>query len=552
MTRSGDKVNCGFLDTFFTFVYNFGRAKSGSYANFRVQEAELSKQEGEAPESALIEQRLKKLEAIKELGYNPYPYRFETTHSTTSLRDAFETLEPTNEEVSIAGRLVVVRGHGKAAFADIRDGEGRFQIYVKLDIVGKDTFALWKLLDIGDFVGVTGPVFRTRTDEMTVEVHQLQVLCKSIRPLPVPKEEVVDGERVIHDQFADKELRYRRRYLDLALNPDVRYVFRKRSAIVSSIRSFLDERGFLEVETPVLQPIYGGASARPFTTHHNTLDMQLYLRISEELYLKRLICGGFERVYGVSKVFRNEGIDSTHNPEFTLMELYQAYADYGDMMKITESLVSEVAQSVTGSMTIEYQGQTIDLSPPWDRISMLDAISDKAGIDARTAEDADLKKVCERLGGEVEDGANRGQLIDEIFDAAVAPGLVQPTFVTDYPIEMSPLAKRHRDEDRLTERFEPFVCGGEIGNAFSELNDPIDQRQRLEHQMSLKAEGDDEAQVMDDDYVRALEHGMPPTGGLGIGIDRLVMLLTDSPSIRDVILFPHMRPEEGFGAIDSE
>lgn len=511
----------------------------------------MSKQEGEAPASGLVEQRLKKLEAIKALGHDPYPYRFERSHSTAELRQAFDDLEASGDEVSIAGRLMVTRGHGKAAFADLRDGAGRFQVYVKLDIVGQETFDLWKLLDIGDFVGVTGTVFRTRTEEMTVEVHKLEVLSKAIRPLPVPKEEVKDGERVVHDQFADKELRYRRRYLDLALNPDVQAVFRKRSAIVSSIRRFLDGRGYLEVETPVLQPIYGGASARPFTTHHNALDMELFMRISDELYLKRLICGGFERVYEISKVFRNEGIDSTHNPEFTLMELYQAYADYGDMMEIAESMVSEVAAEVTGSTTIEYQGQTIDLSPPWDRVSMLDAIAEKADIDARTATDRDLKAVCDRLGAEVEDGANRGQLIDEIFDAAVAPGLIQPTFVTDYPIEMSPLAKRHRKEGRLTERFEPFVCGGEIGNAFSELNDPIDQRERFEYQMSLRAGGDDEAQVMDDDYVRALEHGMPPTGGLGIGIDRLVMLLTDAASIRDVILFPHMRPEEGLGTADS-
>jgi lysyl-tRNA synthetase, class II len=512
----------------------------------------LSKQEGEAPESGLIEQRLKKLEAIRALGHEPYPYRFQPTHPTPELRSSFDKIEASGDEVSIAGRLMVTRGHGKAAFADLRDGEGRFQIYVKLDVVGEETFALWKLLDIGDFVGVKGTLFKTRTDEMTIEVHQLDILSKSIRPLPVPKEEVRDGERVVHDQFSDKELRYRRRYLDLALNPDVQDVFKKRSAIVSALRRFLDDQKFLEVETPVLQPIYGGASARPFTTHHNALGMELFMRISDELYLKRLICGGFERVYEISKVFRNEGIDSTHNPEFTLMELYQAYADYGDMMEITENMVAYVTESVTGSTTIQYQGQEIDMSPPWDRISMLDAISEKADIDVRNAEDSDLRTLCDKLGVDVEDGANRGQLIDEIFDATVAPGLIQPTFVTDYPVEMSPLAKRHRSEERLTERFEPFVCGGEIGNAFSELNDPIDQRQRFEHQMTLRADGDDEAQVMDEDYVRALEHGMPPTGGLGIGIDRLVMLLTDSPSIRDVILFPHMRPEEGLGTSESD
>ena len=512
----------------------------------------MSKQEVGVPESQLVEQRLKKLEAIRDLGHDPYPYRFQTTHSTTDLRSAFDSLEGEDTEVSIAGRLMVMRGHGKAAFADLRDGEGRFQIYVKLDVVGDDTFALWKLMDIGDFVGITGTLFRTRTEEMTVEVQKLEILSKSIRPLPVPKEEVKDGKRVVHDQFADKELRYRRRYLDLALNPDVRDVFKKRTAIVSAIRRFLDERQFLEVETPVLQPIYGGASARPFTTHHNALDMELFLRISDELYLKRLICGGFERVYEISKDFRNEGIDRTHNPEFTALELYQAYADYGDMMEIAENMVSSVAEKVTGSSQITYQGQAVDLSPPWDRISMLNAIGECADIDVRSADASDLKAVCDRLGVDVAEGANRGILIDEIFDATVAPQLIQPTFVTDYPVEMSPLAKRHRKEGILTERFEPFICGGEIGNAFSELNDPIDQRERFEHQMELKAGGDDEAQVMDDDYVRAMEHGMPPTGGLGIGIDRLVMLLTNSPSIRDVILFPHMRQEEGLGPASAD
>ena len=508
----------------------------------------MSKQEGEAPELVLIEQRLKKLEAIRELGHDPYPYRFQPTCSSPQLRESFDALEASREEVSLAGRLVVVRGHGKAAFADIRDGEGRFQIYVKLDIVGEETFALWKLLDIGDFLGVTGTLFRTRTEEMTIQVQELRVLSKSIRPLPVPKEEIRDGKRVVHDQFTDKELRYRKRYLDLALNQDVREVFRKRSAVITAIRQFLDGRGFLEVETPTLQPIYGGASARPFTTHHNALDMQLYLRISDELYLKRLICGGFERVYEICKDFRNEGIDRTHNPEFTLLELYQAYADYGDMMEITEQMVSQVAETVNGSTKVTYQGQTVDLSPPWNRISMLEEIGKKGGIDVQSADDTDLKALCDRLGVEVDDHANRGQLIDEIFDSTVAPDLIQPTFVIDYPLEMSPLAKRHRSETGLTERFEPFVCGGEIGNAFSELNDPIDQKSRFEHQMSLKEAGDVEAQVMDEDYVRALEHGMPPTGGLGIGIDRLVMLLTNSPSIRDVILFPHMRPEESMGS----
>lgn len=502
------------------------------------------------PEAQLIDQRLKKLEQIRSLGITPYPFRFDRTHTSVALRSAFDDLEQSGACVAICGRLVVTRGHGKAAFADLRDGDGRFQIYTKLDVVGGDTFELWRLLDIGDFIGVRGPVFKTRTGEMTVEVQELELLSKAIRPLPVPKEEVRDGEQIIHDAFSDVELRYRRRYLDLALNPNVRSLFRTRTAIVTAIRQFLDERGFLEVETPALQPLYGGASARPFITHHNALDMRLYLRISDELYLKRLIVGGFERVYEICKDFRNEGIDRTHNPEFTLLELYQAYADYRDMMDIAESLVAYVAERVTGSTTITYQGETVNLAPPWRRLSMRDGIAQGADLDIQTAGDADLRALCERLGVEVEPHTGRGKLIDEIFDATVAPKIIQPTFVTDYPIDMSPLAKRHRGEDGLTERFEPFICGGEIGNAFSELNDPIDQRQRFEHQATLREGGDEEAHVMDDDYVRALEYGMPPTGGLGIGVDRLVMLLTDAPSIRDVILFPHMRPEEGQGASD--
>ena len=505
----------------------------------------MSQQSTATPESQLIEQRLKKLERIRDMGVDPYPYRFERSHTMDALREDFDRLAEEGDEVSVCGRLVVTRGHGKAAFADLRDGSGRFQIYVKLDVVGERLFDLWRLLDIGDFVGVRGPLFLTRTGEMTVEVRQLDLLSKAIRPLPVPKEEMRDGERVVHDAFADVELRYRRRYVDLALNPDVQDVFRKRTAIVSAIRRFLDEKAFLEVETPALQPLYGGAAARPFVTHHNALDMPLFLRISDELYLKRLIVGGFDRVYEICKDFRNEGIDRTHNPEFTLLELYQAYADYGDMMAIAEELVSSVAKEVTGSFMITYQGEEVDLTPPWRRLSMQEGIAQSAHIDISQASEDDLRAVCDRYEVDLEPGATRGKMIDEIFDVAVAPTLIQPTFVTDYPVDMSPLAKRHRDTEGLTERFEPFVCGAEIGNAFSELNDPIDQRDRFEQQAALREGGDSEAHVMDEDYVRAMEYGMPPTGGLGIGIDRLVMLLTDSASIRDVILFPQMRPEEG-------
>ena len=497
------------------------------------------------PEAQLIAQRLEKLDAIREMGVLPYPYRFERTHSIREILSDFEALEGRGTDIAVAGRLTVIRGHGKAAFADLRDESGRIQVYARLDVVGEEGFRLWKLLDIGDFIGATGPVFRTRTGEMTVQVRRLELLAKAVRPLPVPKEETRGQERVVHDAFSQKELRYRRRYLDLALNPEVREIFRKRSAIVSAVRRFLDARGFLEVETPALQPLYGGASARPFVTHHNTLDMPLYLRISDELYLKRLIVGGYEKVYEICKDFRNEGMDRSHNPEFTLLEVYQAYADYTDMMALAEELVAYTAQEVNGSTRITYQGQEVEFAPPWDRVQMLPEIEKYAGVDIRKATDGELRGLCERLGAEVEPNAPRGKLIDEIFDASVQPHLIQPTFVMDYPVEVSPLAKRHRQDPELTERFEPFVCAGELGNAFSELNDPVDQRQRFEHQMGLRAEGDEEAQVLDEDFLRAMEFGMPPTGGLGIGVDRLVMLLTDSPSIRDVILFPHMRAETG-------
>ena len=500
---------------------------------------------GQTPESQLIEQRLQKLDTIRDMGIEPYPNRFEPTHYSVDIVASFDALNASGDEVRVAGRLIVTRGHGKAAFADLRDAKGRLQIYVRLDNVGDNAFDLWKLLDIGDFIGVSGPVFKTRTGQISVQVQTLVLLTKAIRPLPVPKEELRDGERVVHDQFSDKELRYRRRYLDLALNPDVQAVFRKRSAVVSAMREFLDARGFLEVETPVLQPLYGGASARPFVTHHNVLDMPLYLRISDELYLKRLIVGGLERVYEIGKNFRNEGIDRTHNPEFSMLELYQAYADYSDMMAIAETLYAFVAEKVNGATTLEYQGRKIDLTPPWPRIPMLDAIEKYGGINVARSSDADLRAACKRFDSDIEPDAERGLLINALFEACVEPELIQPTFITDYPIAVSPLAKRHRTEKDLTERFEIFINGWEAANAFSELNDPIDQRQRFAHQKTLRDRGDDEAQVLDEDFLMALEHGMPPTGGLGIGVDRMVMLLADAPSIRDAILFPHMRPKEG-------
>ena len=498
-----------------------------------------------ASENPLFAQRKQKLEKIRQKDINPYPYRFEVTRRTGDVKEQFETLEASKEQVACSGRLMAVRGHGKAAFGDLWDEDGRLQIQVRLDVVGDEQFELWGLLDLGDIVGVSGKVFRTRMGEITLGVEKLEIQTKSLRPPPIPKERTENGKRVVFDAFSDKEKRYRYRYLDLQLNPEVREIFRKRTRIVTSLRRFLDERGFLEVDTPVLQPIYGGASAKPFKSFHNALGMPLYLRISNELYLKRLIVGGFEKVYEFSKVFRNEGIDRSHNPEFTLLELYQANADYHDMMGIAEDMISAAAEEVNGSKIISYQGQQIDLTPPWRRLSMLGAIWEYGKIDVKASSDDELRTACKRLGVEDKVGMSRGKLIDEIFDACVVEHLVQPTIIKDYPVETSPLAKRHRDDPTLTERFEPFIASGERGNAFSELNDPFEQRSRFEAQMALRAIGDEEAQVLDEDYVRALEHGMPPTGGLGIGIDRLVMLLTDSPSIRDVILFPHMRPEEG-------
>ncbi len=438
--------------------------------------------------------RLDKLARIRKLGIEPYPYAFDGTHTVPELHEQGDALLESGESIRFSGRLMVVRGQGKAVFGNVQAQQQRLQIYVRKDEVGDCGFELFGLCDIGDFLGLTGVMMRTKTGELTLRVKQVVLLSKAIRPLPVPKEETRDGERVVHDAFSDKELRYRRRYLDLALNPDVQETFRKRTAVVSATRQFLNDRGFLEVDTPVLQPLYGGASARPFVTHHNALDMRLFMRISNELYLKRLIVGGLERVYEFSRNFRNEGIDRTHNPEFTLLEIYQAYADYKDMMGLTEELFSSVAQSVTGSAKVTYQGREMDLTPPWPRIPMLDAIREHAGVDVREMSVAELRAECEGKGLDVDPGAERGHLIDDLFEASVQPELVQPTFITDYPVELSPLAKRHRDDPELTERFEPFIAGWEAGNAFSELNDPADQRQRFEQQKGLRERGDELAE----------------------------------------------------------
>lgn len=489
----------------------------------------------------LVLQRREKLLKLKELGINPYPYYFDRSHTTKQILENYSELD--QKEVTIAGRIMSNRLMGKAAFFHIQDMNGRIQIYIKKDIVGEKAFELYNLLDLGDIVGISGQIFKTRTEEITVYCKRIDLLCKSLRPLPVVKEKLVDGQKITYDPFSDKELRYRQRYVDLMVNPEVRDVYVKRSRIITTMRQILDEHGFLEVQTPILQPLYGGASARPFVTHHNALDMKLYLRIADELYLKRLIVGGFDGVYEFGPDFRNEGIDRFHNPEFTQMELYVAYKDYNWMMEFTENMIYEVAKNVLNSPKISYQGKKIDLTPPWRRLSIFDGIKEFTDIDLRKLNEHDLLKTAEDLGIAVENSWGVGKIIDEIFGEHVETKLVQPTFIIDYPIEMSPLAKKHRENPQLVERFEPIIGGKEIGNAFSELNDPFDQRKRFESQMELRAKGDEEAQVLDEDFLRALEFGMPPTAGLGIGIDRLVMLLTDSPSIRDVIFFPHMRPE---------
>jgi lysyl-tRNA synthetase class 2 len=499
-----------------------------------------------------IEDRLRKLAELRERGVEPYAYRYRVDHSTSEARAAFEAEEAagallesgSGPRVRLAGRLTSLRAHGKTLFADLGDRDGRIQLYFRQSDVGAAAYEVLSLLDVGDWVGAEGSLFRTRMGEVTVRIETFELLAKAIRPLPFGKEEIdeASGERRIHGGFADIEQRYRQRYADLAVNRDVRAVFRARARIVSALRHFLDERGYIEVETPVLQPLYGGASARPFTTHHNALDMQLFLRIADELYLKRLIVGGLERVYEISKDFRNEGIDRTHNPEFTMLELYQAFADYEDMMRLVEELIAAAVAAVGANGTaLEFEGQQIDFAPPFQRVRFLDALAAQGGFDAGAADTRELAERAAALGVESTTMA-RPQLLDALFKELVEPTLVQPVFITDYPRELSPLAKPKRGEPALVERFELMIAGREIANAFSELNDPFDQRERFEAQMRLRAGGDEEAQQLDEDYLRALEYGMPPTGGVGIGIDRLTMLLTGQSSIRDVILFPTMRP----------
>ena len=491
--------------------------------------------------NVLIKRRYEELDELKSRGIETFAYSFDVDNYSEDIKNNYEQYE--GKDVKIAGRIMTIRRMGKASFAHIMDQKGRIQIYLKKDDIGEN-YDAFRLMDIGDIIGAEGYVFKTKTGEISVHLKSLKLLAKSLRPLPIAKEgEDEQGNKIIYDQFVDKELRYRQRYVDLVVNPDVRNVFFKRSKIVSSMRNYLDSKGYLEVETPVLQPLYGGASARPFVTHHNALDIDLYLRIADELYLKRLVVGGLDGVYEISKDFRNEGMDRSHNPEFTMLELYVAYKDYNWMMDLVEELLEHICNNVFGSSEFTFEDKKINFSRPWKRISYVDAIKDKTGVDAITASENDLRALAKNIGIEIEGLFGKAKLIDEIFSQVVEPEIVQPTFVVDYPLILSPLAKKHRSKEGLVERFEGYVAGKEICNAFSELNDPIDQRKRFEDQVRMREAGDEEAHQVDEDFLRSMEYGMPPMAGLGIGIDRLVMLLTNQSSIRDVIFFPQMKPQ---------
>ena len=483
--------------------------------------------------SELLQIRRDKLSDLRERGQDPFVItRFDVTHHSNEVKECFEKME--GQSVCLAGRLMSKRGMGKAVFADLQDGEGRIQLYVRIDDVGEEALAVFKKYDIGDIVGVEGEVFRTKRGEISIKAKTLTLLSKSLLPLP----EKFHG-------LTDVETRCRQRYVDLIMNPDVKRNFVIRSQFIKHVRDFMDARGFMEVETPVLNTISGGATARPFITHHNTLDIDMYMRIATELPLKRLIVGGLERVYEIGRIFRNEGMDNRHNPEFTTIELYQAYADFNDMMDLFEDLLSSAAQKILGTYQVEWQGEQIDLTPGWPRLPMHEAVKRHTGLDFMAiASDEEAIAAARSIGVELPETADKtwGNALYECFDQRVEDKLIQPTFITMHPVDVSPLAKRSPCDPRLTERFELFICHSEMGNAFSELNDPIDQRQRFQMQVELRAKGDDEAGMMDEDFLTALEYGMPPTGGLGIGIDRCVMLLTNNDSIREVLLFPTMKP----------
>ncbi len=479
----------------------------------------------------LLQVRRNKLTEFRDKGVNPFGVKFVPEQKAQDILENYQQYE--DKEVVIAGRLMAKRGHGKAGFGQLQDISGKIQIYVREDMVGELDYEIFTKLDIGDMVGIRGIVFTTQKGEITVKAKGVVLLSKSLQPLP----EKWHG-------LKDVEMRYRQRYVDLIVNPDVRKVFILRSKIIKEMRKFLDDRGFLEVETPSMHAIAGGASARPFITHHNALDIDLYMRIALELHLKRLIVGGMERVYEIGRIFRNEGISTRHNPEFTMIELYQAYADYHDMMELTEQMVAHISRETLGTTVITYQGQEINLTPPWNRITMVDAVKKYANVDFAGVDHAGARELAKSLNIEVGSDETKGNILNLVFEEYVEPHLTQPTFIMDYPIEISPLAKRKDDDPDFTYRFEAFIYSRELANAFSELNDPIDQKERFMKQLEAREKGDEEAHMMDEDFVRALEYGMPPTGGLGIGVDRLIMLLTDAPSIRDVILFPTLRPRQ--------
>jgi len=481
----------------------------------------------------ILKIRRQKLSYLQNIGKDPFKIvKYDVTHKTKEINESFEQFD--GKEVSVAGRLMAKRGMGKTSFCDLHDRDGKIQLFVRINELGEEEYEEFKKLDIGDIIGVKGTVFKTKMGEISIRVHEYTLLSKSLRPLP----EKFHG-------LKDIDTRYRQRYLDLIVNPEVRNTFIMRSRIISAIRSFLDSRGFLEVETPILNLIPGGANARPFITHHNTLDLDMYLRIAPELYLKRLIVGGLEKVYELGRMFRNEGMSVKHNPEFTLLEVYEAYTDYHGMMKLTEDLYIHVADTVLGTRKLEYQGQEIDLSLPWARMTMTEAVKKYAGVDFDAiTSDEEAISLAKEKGLDTEGKTKKGEILNLFFEEFVEHHLIQPTFIMDYPVEVSPLTKRKPDKPELTERFELFIMGREMANAYSELNDPIDQKERFLAQVRKREQGDEEANMMDEDYIIALEHGLPPTGGLGVGIDRLVMLFTNSYSIRDVLLFPTMKPKE--------